>query len=74
MPHITMMQFLGHNPLVGASIVVSNLLLAAGVPHAELPVIVMQLFQLCAWSIAMIAGAFTIYGVWKTHHGKKPKK
>lgn len=68
------MQFLGHNPLVGASIVVSNLLLAAGIPHAELPIIVMQLFQIGAWSVAMVAGAFTIYGVWKTHHGKKSKK
>ena len=68
------MQFLGHNPLVGASIVVSNLLLAAEIPHAELPVIVMQLFQIGAWSVAMVAGAFTIYGVWKTHHGKKSKR
>ena len=74
MPHITMMQFLGNNPLVGASIVVSNLLLAAGVPHAELPLIVMQVFQIGAWSVAMLAGAFTIYGVWKTHHGKSKRK
>lgn len=69
------MDFLGHHPLIGAAITGLNVLAAAIIPttHMELPVIVMQLFQIGAWSIAMLAGSATIYGVWKTHHGKKRK-
>jgi len=69
------MDFLGHHPILGAIISGTNVgigfLLQS--QHLELPIIVMQLFQIGAWTVAMLAGAFTIYGVWKTHH-KKPKK
>jgi hypothetical protein len=39
----------------------------------EIPVWVMQSFQIGAWSAAIFAGVFTCYGVYKTHHGKKKK-
>jgi hypothetical protein len=37
----------------------------------QFPMWVMQLFQLGAWAAAIVAGAFTCYGVWRVHHGKK---
>lgn len=70
------MEFLGHHPVIGA--IVSGAHVGIGFllqsPHLELPIIVMQLFQIGAWTVAMLAGSFTIYGVWKKHHGKTPKK
>ena len=68
-------EYIGHHPYVGGIISVAHVVGAAAlqVSHTELPPIVMQLFQIGAWTVAMAAGAFTIYGVWKTHHGKKKK-
>lgn len=72
----TMENYLGHHPYVGAFI--SGVHLLAGVTlsvsQPEIPLIVMQSAQLGAWLIAIAAGCMTIYGVWRTHHGKKSKK
>lgn len=69
------MDFLGHHPVIGA--VISGAHVGVGLllqsSQFELPLIVMQLFQIGAWTVAMLAGCATIYGVWKTHH-KKTKK
>lgn len=69
-------EYLGHHPYVGATVSIAHIAGAAllQVSDAELPPIVMQLFQIGAWTAAMIAAAFTCYGVWKTHHNKKGKK
>jgi hypothetical protein len=73
---MTLTEFVGQHPLVGASVTAIHMGGAAllQVSDVELPVIVMQLFQVGAWTVAMAAGAFTIYGVLKTHHGKKNGK
>lgn len=68
-------EYFGHHPYVGALISVTHL--AAGIvlgATTELPTIIMQLFQIGAWSAGIAAGAFTCYGVWKTHHGKNKRK
>jgi hypothetical protein len=69
-------EYIGHHPYVGATLSVFHVAGAfmLQISHTELPPIVMQLFQIGAWSAAIFAGAFTCYGVYKTHHGKKGKK
>lgn len=68
-------EYVGQHPLIGALTVAFHITAAAllQVSHVELPVIVMQTFQIGAWTVAMAAGIFTIYGVIKTHHGKKKR-
>lgn len=66
-------EYFGHHPLVGMTVSIFHL--AAGIvlglaTYPEIPVIVMQLFQIGAWSAGITAGVFTCYGVIKTHHGK----
>lgn len=68
-------EYIGHHPYVGATVSIFHVVGAAflQVSHTELPPIVMQLFQVGAWTAAIVAAVFTCYGVWKTHHGKKRK-
>jgi hypothetical protein len=73
----SMENYFGQHPYVGAFITGAHLLLGATLGNAsepEIPKIVMQSAQLGAWIVAMLAGCITIYGVFKTHHGKKSKK
>ncbi len=42
--------------------------------HIHQPPIVAELLQDGAWVMAIAAGSFTCYGIWKTHHGKKTRK
>lgn len=75
MTHIN--EYLGHHPYIGLCISLFHLLtgVVLGITHSpELPTIVMQLFQIGAWSAGIAAGIFTCYGVYRTHHGKKKKK
>lgn len=71
-----MENFLGHHPYIGALISVGHLAVGIilGATPLELPPIVMQLFQIGAWSAGIAAGIFTCYGVWKTHHRKVKSK
>jgi hypothetical protein len=72
---MTASEYIGAHPYVGGIISVAHIAGAflLQVSHTELPPLVMQLFQVGAWSAAIFAGVFTCYGVWKTHHGKKKK-
>ena len=72
MTHIN--DYLGHHPYVGAMISVFHLSagILLGIGHTtEIPLVVMQLFQIGAWSAGIAAGIFTCYGVIKTHSRKK---
>lgn len=66
-------DFLGQHPIVGLSITALHIGGAFLLQATHLPPIVMELFQVGAWSVAMLAGSFTVYGVIKTHHGKKKR-
>lgn len=74
----TVVTFFGNHPIAGFSM--SAITLAVGVAvkvvetQTEIPLIVMQVFQLIAWTAAIIGGTMTAYGVWRTHHGKKKNK
>jgi hypothetical protein len=73
-----MENYLGNHPYVGFALSGAHVIgaLMLEVTHAEthIPLVFMQLFQMGAWTIAMVAGSFTIYGVWKTHHSNKRKQ
>jgi len=70
-----MENYLGHHPYVGATISLLHFVL--GVKLKVLLFIpsesVMRWMQFGAFAMGMAAAAFTIYGVIKTHHGKKKK-
>lgn len=68
-------EFVGQHPYIGGIVSAAHLggAFLLQVAHTEMPPIVMQLFQIGAWSAAIAAGIFTCYGVWKTHHGKKKR-
>jgi hypothetical protein len=74
----TIVIFYAFRALLSASLtllgVYSPMLQAIAIPEWHFPEWVMQLFQIGAWSAAIATGAFTCYGVWRTHHGKKRKK
>lgn len=55
-------SFLGQNPIVGA--IISWILLLAGemAHQVQIPILVMQIFQLIVWSLAIIVSAATLYG------------
>ena len=67
-------QTYGH-PLIGFGVTivsfVSGLILQV---QADLFPVFGELLRDGAWFMAMCAGAFTCYGVIKTHHGKKKGK
>ncbi len=69
--------YFGNHPLVGFVIAAVNVAGGTAIKvaqeSAEIPTIVMQLFQIGAWTAGIVAGTMTAYGVWKTHHGKKKK-
>jgi hypothetical protein len=70
-----MENYLGNHPYVGATISILHFVL--GVKMKVLLVIpseaVMKWMQFGAFGMGMLAAAFTIYGVIKTHHGKSKK-
>lgn len=74
----TAITFFGNHPVVGFSS--SAITLATGVAvnvveaQTQIPLVVMQIFQILAWSAAILGGTMTAYGVWRTHHGKKKNK
>lgn len=71
-----MENYIGHHPYIGFTISIIHF--AAGISMKLLIVTpsdsVLKWAQLGAFVVGMIAGGFTIYGVWKTHHGKRGKK
>ena len=73
-----MENYLGNHPYIGFAFsgfhIIGAIALELAQHEASVPLIVMQIFQILAWTAAALAGAFTCYGVWKTHHGKKGKK
>jgi hypothetical protein len=60
--------------IIAAVHVTVGTVLNARLDEASIPTIYMQLLQAGAWVTAIIAGGFTAYGVWRTHHGKKKRK
>jgi hypothetical protein len=73
-----MENYLGNHPYIGFAFsglhVLGAICLQVVQSDVSIPLYVMQLFQIGAWTAAMLAGVFTCYGVYKTHHGKKNKK
>jgi hypothetical protein len=73
-----MENYLGNHPYVGFAFsglhIMGAIVLEVTQHEASIPLFVMQLFQIGAWTAATLAGVFTCYGVWKTHHVKKSKK
>jgi hypothetical protein len=60
--------------ILAAAHVMLGSLLNLRTDEASVPLLYMQLLQAGAWVMAIIAGGFTAYGVWRTHHGKKKRK
>lgn len=73
-----MENYLGNHPYVGFALsgahVIGALMLQVTQNETHIPLVFMQLFQMGAWTAAMLAGVFTCYGVWKTHHNNKNKE
>lgn len=62
------------HPGVGFIISSAHIIASYIIFHVHLPPIIMECAQLGAWVMAILAGGFTCYGVWKTHHKNKHKK
>ena len=69
------MHHFEHHPVLGFIVsivhIVTGMFLGVIQSDIQIPTIIMQLFQLGAWSVGICAGIATIYGVYKTHHGKR---
>ena len=65
-------QALGDYPLLGGLISIGQLALGYIIQHTiEMPLIVMQLFQMAAWGGAAVAGFITAIGYYKQNIKKK---
>jgi len=76
MEHIHRMEnYLGHHPYIGAVVATGHLIAGFLLQStSDLFPVMGELLRDGAWFTAICAGAFTCYGVWKTHHGKKKGK
>ena len=75
MEHIPEVNFLGNHPVVGWAISIVFLFVGIAVKQIEethIPLIVMQFFQIIAWSATIIVGFITTYG-WVKKNFKKRK-
>lgn len=68
-------EYIGQHPLIGFSVSITHFI--AGVMLRVMVIepsdTLLRWAQLGAFVMGMAAGLFTMYGVWKTHHGKKKK-
>ena len=72
---MTLIEYIGAHPVIGLTVSVVHIAAGYGMkvlvfaPSDSL----LKWAQLGAFLMGMAAAAFTMYGVWKTHHGKKKK-
>ena len=73
---MTLSDYIGQHPYVGAGVSLVHFVAGIGIKMLMIAPsdATLKWAQLGAFIIGMAAGVFTMYGVWKTHHGKKKKK
>ena len=77
-----MENYFGMHPVIGFAVsgahvavaTIMQVIKSESPVEVHLPAIVMESLQAGAWATAILAGAFTCYGVYRTHHGKKKKR
>jgi len=62
---MNLIEHISHHPKVAFVIGGIHLLASYALKGLEIPSIIMQLFQLGAWSITITVGAISIYGAYK---------
>lgn len=68
---MTVIESLETHPFVGLIITIVNLVVAETLSLLQIPTIVMQLFQIGAWSATIIIGSITIHGFIKKRKESK---
>jgi hypothetical protein len=62
---MTFIDYIQHHPVIALAVGLTHLAVAEVLTHSEVPVIIMQSFQIGAWSTTIIVGLITIYGALK---------
>ena len=67
---MSLINYIEHNPVI--ALIVGGIHLAASysLHSLEIPTVIMQVFQIGAWSVTMVVGVISIYGAYKKHKKK----
>ncbi len=71
---MALIDYIEHHPSIAFCVGIVHIGLARFLHSVEIPLIVMQLFQIGAWTITIVVGLITIYGFIKKLHDGKSKK
>lgn len=62
---MTATEYISNHPVIALVVGVTHIITAEFMNSMELPTILMQIFQLGAWSVTITVGIITIYGFFK---------
>ena len=71
---MSLTEYISHHPIIALTVGTIHIISAHVITHFELPVIVMQIFQLGAWSTTIAVGLITIYGFYKKRKDERKRK
>lgn len=72
---MALIEYIEHHPAIAFCVGIAHIGFARYLNTIEIPIFVMQLFQIGAWSITVLVGLITIYGfIKKTYDEKNAKK
>lgn len=54
-------EFIASHPIIAFLVMAGHLTISVFIYELQLPIIVMQIFQIIAWTITIIVGLITIY-------------
>jgi hypothetical protein len=67
---MSFIEYIQHHPVIALVVGTIHLAVAEVLTHSEVPLIVMQSFQIGAWSTTIIVGLISIYGAVKKWFSK----